>query len=660
MKLGTHYISALESLLALGSIAIAFRRPSFAVRFVRPVSRRLRSLARRPRIAMCLVALAPCLVRFALLPWMPIPQPAIQEEFSYLMQGETFAHGRAANPVSPMAVFFDVVENIQYPHYESARPPAQGFFLALGDVVFHQPWLGVCLSIGLMCAAVYWMLLGWTRPWWALLTALLFGLRLGIFSFWMNSYWGGALAVLGGALVLGAVPRIMDSRWRGAYRPAKTPHVRDAFWFSLGCGLLATTRPYEGAFFLLPVAVCLILWLIRSPDRPTLRARALYALLPILLLGLGEVAGLAYFNRITTGSPALFVYQLWNKQQSIVPMFLWQPLRSPPPVYYARQTMQFKAVWEMEIYRKLHTTPLLTAWYLLLRVSKFLAFHVRPLLVLPLVFWPNPRKPRLLDRTYLIPWLAFFTGILTLQFTGSRHQHQSQYIVVAFLLLLCVCWFRMAREGLFGLPSAILLCGILSALLTTFWMMNYDPQYSIVLYLLIAEGLRRIFVWRRRTGEGAAIVRNLMMSCGVIAVLLGVLAILHIPVGGEHPFRWSSYKNTMPDRARVAAWLAEQPGKQLAIVRYAPEHDVLHEWVFNGADLENGKVVWARELRPDWEAALVSHYKDRHIWLVEPDSSPVVIKPYPVGKLPPAVPDSALPIPGKDAVASPSAATAPN
>jgi hypothetical protein len=85
--------------------------------------------------------------------------------------------------------------------------------MALGQVIFGHPWFGVWLSAGLLAAALCWALQGWLPPGWALLGAFI-GLNLCIFTYWMNSYWGGAVTAIGGALVTGAWIRITRAkRW---------------------------------------------------------------------------------------------------------------------------------------------------------------------------------------------------------------------------------------------------------------------------------------------------------------------------------------------------------------------------------------------------------------------------------------------------------------
>ena len=84
------------------------------------------------------------------------------------------------------------------------------------------------------------------------------------------------------------------------------------------------------------------------------------------------------------------------------------------------------------------------------------------------------------------------------------------------------------------------------------------------------------------------------------------------------------------ERAELEARLQQLPGKQLVIVRYAPTHNVLDEWVYNAANLDSSKVIWAREMDESNNLDIIRYYKDRRIWLVEPDSCSSVENPSPV------------------------------
>jgi hypothetical protein len=50
--------------------------------------------------------------------------------------------------------------------------------------------------------------------------------------------------------------------------------------------------------------------------------------------------------------------------------------------------------------------------------------------------------------------------------------------------------------------------------------------------------------------------------------------------------------------------------------------------VYNGADIDGSKVVWAREMDAADNLELMRYYGDRKVWLVEPDAMPAGIEPY--------------------------------
>jgi len=312
-------------------------------RFVRGLS----ALARHKTLSWVGLGVLVLVVRAALLPVWPIPTPSIYDEFSYLLQADTFAHGRLANPAHPLWRFFESTYILQQPTYASRFPPAQGLVMAMGQVIFGQPWFGVWLSAGLLAAALCWALQGWLPPGWALFGAFI-GLDLCLFSYWMNSYWGGAVTAIGGALVTGAWVRITRAkRWRYA------------LLFGIGAVIVVLARPFEGLLLVVPALIAL-----------GMVNRTVRVWLPIVLTGVAGASWLAYDNYRVTGHPLRLPYREYYEQYEIVPPFSFMPISTTPRTFRhfdlesrVRETYERVRSWRLFVDRPLDWLTLLRFYY---------------------------------------------------------------------------------------------------------------------------------------------------------------------------------------------------------------------------------------------------------------------------------------------------------
>ena len=314
---------------------VAVFRPSIGEAGLSRLERMAQRVARHRTITWLGMGLLVLLIRGALLPFWPIPKPVIYDEFSYILQADTFAHGRLTTPTHKLWPFFESAYELQHPTYASKYPPAQSLAMALGQKLLGDPWFGVWLSCGAMASALVWALQGWLPPGWALLGGLL-ALPVAIASYWMNSYWGGAVAAIGGALLLGGYARVVR---------------RQQFWYALAMGLglaiLANTRPYEGLVFSIPVIIAYLL------SRPRWVSMALLA---AVLIPAGAATG--YYNRAVTGNALQMPFTEYARQYVYIPLFNFQPLQ-PTKVYRTPVIYDLHQNWEREEWEKARSWKLI-------------------------------------------------------------------------------------------------------------------------------------------------------------------------------------------------------------------------------------------------------------------------------------------------------------
>ena len=279
---------------------------------------------------------------------------------------------------------------------------------------------------------------------------------------------------------------------------------------------------------------------------------------------------MGYYNWRTTGNPLLMPHTLNTNTYHSSATFLWQQ-PGPEKQYRNAQFDDFYNGWERENYRNTWSDVRRVSWEKIQRCG-YAFFWLGAILALPgLPFALRDRKARLL-------------------------------------------WFSLALGT--------------AAVFAVIWSnAHYAAPFTAIIYLLIVQSVRHL-----RT------IRILGKPFGMALSRAAVLLLL-IDVTGDvraekcDPLIWTCEGDV--SRFAVVDKLDHEPGKHLVMVRYdESEHNVHDEWVYNAADVDASKIVWARELDARQNRKLFNYFSDRQVWLVTPDEDNTYLAPY----TPPGVP----------------------
>jgi hypothetical protein len=541
--------------------------------------------------------------------------PRVTDEFSYLVLSNALATGAVFQTPSLPAEFIDAPHVLTSPVYASKYFPAQSVFLAVGEAVWRRPVVGVWLSAACATFAMCWMLGGFMATRWAILGTALFALQYGIYSYWSQSYWGGMVPAMAGALLLGAAPRLVSS-------PSHSAAAAMAF----GVALLVSSRPLEGAIVTLPIGVFLIRRYIQEP-RPW--GALQIAAGPIVILA-AVVALLAAYSAKSTGRWWLVPYVAHEARYQNSPPLVF--MSEPGPRVYSSTSLRRYYERELDWYREQttgrgflrHASVKLAAWWM---------FYWSIPLACPLIIGALRRGGFLRVSQWLLvgcygvilafgpvegaAWGLFALIVAGCQWMVTYRAYSSEYVKLALAMIGCLLVENLCLKYGFAHYFAPA-CGALVLVQT--WSLaslheaqNADPS---------SRSGRLRFSW-----AGATLVGILALELIFFAMRVadgpGGLVVDDPKTEGLQVAEDDFSKR----RGRIVRELNGRNRRQLVFVRYGPEHVVAQEWVYNHADLGGAHITWVRELSNASNEALMNARPDHEVWVIDADDRRGVLMP---------------------------------
>jgi hypothetical protein len=464
-------------------------------------------------------------------------------------------------------------------HFRLANPahPLHQFFETF--FVLQEPTYSSIYPIGQGLALAF----GWTifgLPWAGVMlpVAALCALCYWMLRGWTTPGWalaGGFLAVM----EFGPLNHWMNDYWGGALPAAAgclvfgaLPRLRGgagmraAVLLGAGVAIHLLTRPYESIFLVLGI-ILFFLHVMRR--REELRALVKPALAAILVAA--PAIGITLLqNKQVTGNWMTLPYTLSQYQYGVPATLTFQQTPVPHRQLTREQTLEYQV---QSAFRGEHAETIGSYLARLeYRIRFYRFFFLAPLYLALPAFFAALREFR-----YVWVLLSILVFALGINFFPAFQFHYMAAATCLFILVSVTGLQQLSRLNVKAAQVVYFLC-VIQFLLWYSAHLFENEEWSLA--------MRQYETWQT--------------------------------INHENPERRIEVNNQL---ARIA-------GKQLVFVRYRPRHIFQDEWVYNRADIDDARVVWARDLGAAENEKLRHYYPDRRVWLLEPDARPPKLTPY--------------------------------
>lgn len=402
--------------------------------------------------------------------------------------------------------------------------------------------------------------------------------------YWMLCGWTTrAWALAGGMLAIlefGPLSQWMNGYWGGSFAAAAgclvfgalprlmaRARLRDAALLGIGVGLNLLTRPYESIFLVFAVALFFVP-VLRDGKRVRLLARPAIIAVMVALPALGITL---LQNQRVTGNWTELPYSLSQYQYGVPASLTFLPDAVPHRELTREQALEYQS----QVAFRASERETLTSYLLRLEYRvRYYRFFLVPAVFLALPFF----LARL--REWRFAWVAItlFAFALGINFFPAFQPHYLGGIACLFVLMGIAGFERMSAWNARAARIGVFVCVAHFLFWYTLHVFD-DREFSVAL----------------RAYE-----------------------------------TWDGLNHSNPER-RIAVnrELAAIPGKLLVFVRYSRQHIFQDEWIYNEADIDRARIVWARDLGAEDEK-LRAYYPDRKVLLLEPDVRPPRLSEMPV------------------------------